>query len=216
MLQSVGKCNHLPAFRNMTANDANRLVKLIRQKGIIRANDLTARKIPRIYLSRLVQQGKIDRVSRGLYSLAGAIIHEDQSLLEASKLVPDGVICLLSALRFHRLTTQAPFEVWLAIHESKRLPRISHPPLRVVRFSTKALTSGVDRVIIKGIPIQVTNLARTIVDCFVYRHKIGLEVALEALKEAWRSKRVTMDELHRFAKERRMVNVMKPYLEAIV
>ena len=130
--------------------------------------------------------------------------------------MPHGVICLLSALRFHEMTTQAPFEIWLAIDRKARLPRLEHPPLRIVRFPAPALAEGVETHEIEGVPVRITTPARTVVDCFVYRHKVGLDVALEALRDCWRRRRATMDELHRAAQARRMANVMRPYLEAIV
>jgi predicted transcriptional regulator of viral defense system len=129
--------------------------------------------------------------------------------------VPHGVVCLLSALRFHRLTTQAPFEVWLAIDRKARRPRVKHPPLRVVRFSGPALTEGVEEHTLEGVPVRVTTPARTVVDCFAYRNKVGLDVALEALRDCRRQRKATMDELHRAARVRRMANVMRPYLESL-
>ena len=128
---------------------------------------------------------------------------------------PRGVVCLLSALRFHALTTQAPFEVWLAIPKSARVPKAGYPPLRIVRFSGIALTEGIEDHIVDGVPVRVTSVAKTVVDCFKYRNKIGLDVALEALHEAWRAKRVTMDELWHFAAMCRVANVMRPYLESL-
>jgi predicted transcriptional regulator of viral defense system len=129
--------------------------------------------------------------------------------------VPHGVVCLLSALRFHRLTTQAPFEVWLAIGEKAWRPKLDYPPLHIVRFSGPALTTGVEEHIVQGVTVRVTDPARTVVDCFKYRNKIGLDVALEALRDCWRQKKATMDQLHRAAQARRMPNVMRPYLESL-
>lgn len=128
---------------------------------------------------------------------------------------PRGIVCLLSALRFHSLTTQAPFEVWLAIPKSARVPKAAYPPLRIVRFSGRALTEGIEDRIVDGVPVRITSVVKTVVDCFKYRNKIGLDVALEALHEAWRAKRVTMDELWRFAVMCRVANVMRPYLESL-
>jgi predicted transcriptional regulator of viral defense system len=164
---------------------------------------------------RLHRQGILDRPARGIYVLADAEPSEHRSLVEACKRVPHGVVCLLSALRFHHLTTQAPFEVWLAIGAKARLPKREHPPLHVVRFSRAALTSGVEEHEIEGVPVRVTTPARTVVDCFAYRNKIGLDVAIEALRDCWRQKKLTMDELHRAAQSRRMANVMRPYLESL-
>jgi len=191
------------------------LIELVRSAGIVRPRDLDAHEIPRMYLTRLYREGRLNRPSRGVYTLPDAEPTENHDLAEASKRVPHAVICLLSALRVHGLTTQAPFEVWLAIDRKARLPRVDHPPLRVVRFSGPALTAGVERRNIEGVSVSVTTPARTVVDCFVYRNKIGLDVALEALRDCWRKKRATMDELHRAAQTRRMTTIMRPYLESL-
>ncbi len=124
-------------------------------------------------------------------------------------------MCLLSALRFYNLTTQSPFEVWLAIPNKARAPRMDYPPLRIVRFSGPALTEGIEAHMVDGVPVRITGVAKTVADCFKYRNKIGLDVALEALREAWREKRVSTDELWRYAELCRVANVMRPYLESI-
>src|SRR5262245_44352238 len=167
----------------MAVTKADRLLKLVRRRGVIRPRELAAHLIPREYLTRLYHQGLLDRPARGLYVLAEAKPSEHQSIIEACKRVPHGVVCLLSALRFHGLTTQAPFEVWLAIGEKARHPKVDYPPLRVVRFSKAALTVGVEEHVIGGVPVRVTNPARTVADCFRFRNKIGLDVALEALRD---------------------------------
>jgi len=191
------------------------LLSLIRRQGVLRTRDLGAHGIPREYLIRLLAQGVLDRPSRGMYVLADAESSEHQSLVEACKRVPHGIACLLSALRFHGLTTQAPSEVWLAISRKARLPRVDYPPLRIVRFSGPALTLGIGDHVLEGVTVRVTSPARTVVDCFKYRNKIGLEVAIEALRDCWRQKKATMDELHRTARPLRMANVMRPYLESL-
>ena len=155
------------------------------------------------------------RVGRGLYVARGAKPTEHHSLAQASKRMPKGVVCLLSALRFHDLTTQSPFEVWLAIGEKSRLPKQENPQLRIVRFSTKALTYGVQGHRIEGVPVRVFTPAKTVADCFRYRNKIGLDVALEALRDCKRKRKATMDEIWKAAKVCRVANVMRPYLESI-
>jgi predicted transcriptional regulator of viral defense system len=199
----------------MTKTKAERILELFRRYKVLRPRDLSEHGIPREYLIRLHEKGLIERPTRGNYILANAAPSEHQSLVEACKRVPNGVVCLLSALRFHELTTQAPFEVWLALHEKARLPKVTYPPLRIVRFSRPAMTNGVEAHAIEEMTIRVTNPARTVVDCFKYRNKIGLDVALEALRDCWRQKKATMDELYRTAQAQRMANVMRPYLEAI-
>jgi predicted transcriptional regulator of viral defense system len=190
--------------------------QMVRKAGVLRPRELDARGIPREYLSRLCKEGRLKRPGRGIYVLASVEPGEQQSLVEACKRVPQGVVCLISALRFHELTTQEPFQVWLAIDAKARLPKVEYPPLRIVRFSGLALNTGIDKHVIQGVSVPVTSPAYTVVDCFKYRNKIGLDVAIEALRDCWRQKKATMDNLHRAAQARRMVNVMRPYLESLV
>jgi predicted transcriptional regulator of viral defense system len=199
----------------MARSKTEQVLELVRRHGILRPRDLSAHGVPREYLSRLVAQGLLERPTRGIYILAGAEIREYQSLLEACKRVPHGVICLLSALLFHNLTTQAPFEIWMAIAANARRPRLEYPPLRIVRFSRPALSTSIEEHVIDGVAVRVTNPARTVVDCFKYRNKIGLDVAIEALRDCWRQKQATMDQLYQTAKVGRMANVMRPYLESL-
>jgi len=191
------------------------VLKLIRRRGTLRARDLADSKIPRSVLRRMVADGVLANPERGLYVLADAEPSQHQSLIEANIRVPHGVACLLSALQFHGLTTQAPFEVWMAIGESARRPAVTNPPLRIVRFSGAALTMGVEEHIVDGVKIRVYSPAKTVADCFKYRNKIGLDVALEALRDCWRQKRATMDDLHRAAVVCRVARVIQPYLESL-
>lgn len=205
-----------PTKSNSDDSHASRLIELVRRRGVLRAADLKEDSIPRIYLTRLVADGVLERPSRGLYVLAGANVTENHSLAEACRRVPHGVVCLLSALQFHGLTTQLPFEVWLAIDRKSRLPKVDYPPLRFVRFSGDDLTRGVVAQIVEGVTVKVTDPARTVVDCFAYRKKIGIDVALEALRDCLRMKKASADDLYRSAQTRRMTNVMRPYLESIL
>jgi predicted transcriptional regulator of viral defense system len=198
-----------------TATHTDKILDLVRKAGVLRPRDLDAYGIPRTYLSRLLTAGKLHRIGRGLYVLPDSSVSEYRSLAEACKRVPKGVVCLLSALRFHELTTQAPFEVWLAIAEKAWRPRLDYPPLRIVRFSSVALESGVEEHQIEGVTIPIFTPAKTVADCFKYRNKIGLDVAVEALRECWQSRRCTMDELWKYAKVCRVQNVVRPYLESI-
>jgi len=191
------------------------ILELASNLGVLRVRDLTARGIHPEYLRRLCRQGLMVRTGRGLYMAADAEISAHHSLAEAAKLVPHGIICLLSALRFHDIGTQSPHEVWMALERSAARPRISYPPLRIVRFSGRALTEGVEEHRIEGVPVKVTSPARTVTDCFKYRNKIGLDVALEALQECRRNRRCGIDDLWRYAKVCRVANVMRPYLEAM-
>jgi predicted transcriptional regulator of viral defense system len=183
-------------------------------RGVVRAKDLVARGVPRITLTRLVRAGDLERVGRGLYRLPGADIAEHHGLVEASRRIPHGVVCLLSALRFHELTTQQPFEVWMAIDRKARRPRVDYPPIRIVRFNDRALIEGVEEHEIEGVPVPITSPARTVADCFKYRNKIGLDVAIEALRDYRRQRRGTVDELWEAAEVARVRTVIRPYLEA--
>ncbi len=200
---------------NTMGNHSQKILDLACSHGLVRPRDLVQRGLPRIALTRLVRQGLLTRVGRGLYALPDKPITENISLAEVSRKCSQGIICLLSALRVHELTTQSPFEVWLAIPNKSRPPKMEYPPLRIVRFSGLALTKGIDEQQIEGVPVRITNVARTIADCFKYRNKIGLEVALESLEEAWHSKRTNMDELWHYASICRVTNIMRPYLEGL-
>jgi predicted transcriptional regulator of viral defense system len=182
---------------------------------VLRPRDVEAAGISRTYLNKLYAEGVLDRPSRGLYVQAGDEPTEHRSLVEAAQRVPQGVVCLLSALQFHGLTTQAPFEIWMAIHEKARLPRIDSPPLRIVRFSGASLTFGAQSHRIEGIAVRIYSPAKSVADCFKYRHKVGLDVALESLRDCLRRRQATPDELWEAAKICRMTNVMRPYLEAL-
>lgn len=199
----------------MAKSKTEQVLALARRRGILRPRDLAAHGLAREHLVRLHRRGWLERPARGIYVPADVEPSEHQGLMEACKRVPNGVICLLSALRFHGLTSQAPFEVWLAIGHKAWRPKLAYPPLHIVRFSDAALQAGVEKQVVRGVTIRVTNPARTIVDCFKYRHKIGLDVAIEALRDGWRRKKVTMDELFRTAQSRRMAKVMRPYLESL-
>ena len=191
------------------------ILKVFKEVGIVRPVDLTKNGVRREQMYRLHKRGLVKRIGRGLYVLRQANITENHSVAEACKKVPRGVICLLSALRLHGLTTQNPFEVWMAIDRKARLPKSDSPKLRLVRYSGDALTAGVEVRRIEQVPVRVYGVAKTVVDCFKYRNKIGLDVALEALRESRRERACTMDELWRYAKICRVANVMRPYLESV-
>ncbi len=191
------------------------VLDLSREMGVIRAKDVEQKGIHREYLKRLEQQGLLIRSARGVYTFADADITERHTLVEAVQRVPNGIVCLLSALSFHELTTQVPFEVWLTIPQKTRAPKEDLLPLRIVRMSGQALESGIEEHEIEGVRVPVYSPAKTVVDCFKFRNKIGLDVALEALRECLHSKRCTVDSIWQYAKICRMQNVMRPYLEAL-
>ena len=191
------------------------ILTLASEHGLIRPRDLAPRGLPRVALTRLVRQGLLTRVGRGLYAHPDRTVSEHASLAEVARKHPQAIVCLLSALRVHNLTTQSPFEVWLAIPNKARAPKLAYPPLRIVRFSGAALTEGIEDHQIDGVTVRVTSVERTVADCFKFRNKIGVDVAMEALREAWMGKRVHMDELWRCATLCRVANVMRPYMESL-
>jgi len=177
----------------MKAEITNQIIQIVKRIGIVRPRDMDEYGIHRKYITR---------IGRGLYILPETEPSENRSIAEACKRVPSGVICLISALRFHDLTTQSPYEIWMAIDNKARSPKKLGIPIRIARFSGKVLTSGI-----------VYNPAKTVADCFKFRNKIGLDVALEALRDCHKSRKCTMDDLWKYAKICRVANVMKPYLE---
>jgi predicted transcriptional regulator of viral defense system len=199
----------------MPATDRDRTLKLARRASGVTPRELADAGIHRQVLSRLVADRRIERVARGLYRLAEQPIMENHGLAVAATAVPQGVICLLSALQYHGIGTQLPSEVWIALDRRAWRPTPQYPPLRIVRFTGAALTQGIESHVIEGRKVKVYGVAKTIADCFKYRNKIGLDLALEALREAWRGKRFTMDELDRYAAICRVQRVMRPYLEAL-
>jgi predicted transcriptional regulator of viral defense system len=192
-----------------------RLRRFAGQQTVIRSADLERLAVPRNYLGRLVREGKLERVGRGLYSSADHPPSENRTLLEVCRKVPQAVVCLSSALRFHELTTENPFEVWIALKPGAWSPRIEYPPIRVVRVSGDALAFGVAEHLVEGTKIKVYGPAKTVADCFKFRSKIGTELAIQALRECFREKKASMDELWEAAKVCRVSNVMRPYMESL-
>ncbi|MCD8503944.1 MAG: AbiEi antitoxin N-terminal domain-containing protein [Burkholderiaceae bacterium] len=196
-------------------NTHTNILDMARRQGLLRPRDIQACGFSRMALATLARQGKLTRISRGLYTLPGRRFSEHAALAELASRHPNVVVCLLSALQFHGLTTQSPSEVWVAIANKARAPKVDYPPLRIVRFSGDALTERVQEHPVDGVKVQVTSVVKTVADCFKYRNKIGLDVALEALREAWNAKRLTMDELWHYAQVCRVANVIRPYLETL-
>lgn len=190
-------------------------LETIRRLGIVRVAELESRDIPRNRLYRLVKQGLVVREARGVYVTSDHIFTAEHTLAEVAKRVPAGVFCLLTALRFHELTTQSPQETWMALPVKARKPRLDYPRLRVVRFSEAALTEGVEMHSIEGVEVHVYSAAKTVADCFKYRNKIGVDVAVEALRDFSRRYRGGANELAHYARVCRVARVMQPYLDSI-
>ncbi len=197
-------------------NQSDHILELAQHRRVLRAADVRQHGWSPQLLLRLTQAGKLQRVARGLYSLPETEITEHQAALEVCQRVPKAVLCLLSALQFHEVGTQMPHEVWIALPEGTQTPALDYPTLRVARLRGAAYNEGIETVTSHGAPIRVYNVAKTVTDCFKFRNKIGLDVALEALKDAWRTRKITMAEVNHFAKINRVEKVMQPYLEAMV
>lgn len=189
--------------------------RLALKQGGLRASDLKSRGLPSVYLGRLVRQGRLVRRARGVYAPAQQEISGTHDWELACLRLPNGVLCLLSALACHRIGTQNPAEVWMAIDVKAWRPRAGYPRLRIVRFSGAALSHGVVTVRAGRATLRVYDPAKTVADCFKYRHKIGLEVAVEALREGWRAKKFTLEEIAAAARVCRVRHVIQPYLEML-
>ena len=199
----------------MKSDTADRIVEIVRGHGVLRPRDLEEHRIPREYLRRLCSRGILRRVARGLYTLENAETNELHSFAEVAKRVPTGVICLLSALRFHELTTQSPFQVWVAIDTHARAPQAHDLPIRIVRFSGSSLSSHVQEHNVEGVTVRVYSPAKTVADCFKFRKKVGMDVAIEALRDCLRQRKATPSEIWEAAKTCRITSIIRPYLEAL-
>ena len=187
----------------------------VRQLGVFRTGDFVAAGYPREYLLRLVRRGAANRLGRDLYCAPDFDGDENISLVQAATRVPRGVICLSSALQFHGIGTQAPHQVWLAIPRGSNAPRVKGLPIHFCKFSRAAHEFGVQMHKLSGGSVHVFSPAKTVADCFKYRGKFGLDVSVEALREGWRSKKFTLDELLAAAEVCRVRRVIQPYLEML-
>jgi predicted transcriptional regulator of viral defense system len=197
-----------------TSTQRAQALELLGTRSMMRLKDFVAHGIGPETLARLIRDGIIVRPARGLYQLVDGTVDARRTLAEAAALVPKGIICLVSALQFHGLTLQMPSSVWMAIERSAWRPRIDYPLIRFVRFTGAALSEGIKRHRIEGVEVAITDPARTIVDCFRYRAKVGIDVAMEGLREGLRQRKATSDQLWRYATKVRVWSTMKPYVEA--
>jgi predicted transcriptional regulator of viral defense system len=216
-------CITFPLMASSTNRQQDRAISLLEQTGMVRLSEFAAAGVSAATVSRLERRGRIVRLSRGLYQLPDASLDANHSLAEAAKLVPKGIVCLVSALAFHELTDTIPPRVWMAIGAKDRLPRATQPPLQFVRFSENALRTGIEEHRIEGVPVRITTPARTVVDLFRYRQRAGrryqkspgLNLALEGLRQALRQRKATPAEIARYANEAGIWKVVRPYLEAM-
>lgn len=200
---------------NTKIKHSQKALNLVKEKGIVRSSEFVAEGIPRITISRLVASHELQQIERGLYCLPQKEFSEKESLIVVASRVPQAIFCLLTALQVHELTTQLPRKVWIAMPIDSHLPKIDYPPIKMVKYTGKAYSEGVEIQQSDGIDYRVYNVAKTIADCFKHRNKIGIDIAIEALKDAYGKNKVTTDELWHYAKICRVANVMRPYLEAI-
>lgn len=201
----------------MQTNDtqSQRVLELASQRGMLRASHLQELGIARVVLSRLTASGQLERVGRGVYRLPDAQGAEHESLATIAVKVPQAVFCLLTALQIHELTTQLPRQVWIAMPQGSHAPKMDYPPVKMVQVSGEAYAQGIEVVRVDQGELRVYGVAKTIADCFKHRNKVGLDVAIEALKEALAANKVNANDLWRFARICRVANVMRPYLETL-
>jgi len=197
------------------ASSKDPVLQLVRQMGIVRPVDLEVRGIARTELYRLLRDGSVERQGRGIYVAAQHEYSTDHVLAQVTKRVPGGVFCLLTALRFHELTTQSPAEVWVALATKARKPQLDYPRLRIARLSGAALSEGIEKHRVEGVDIRIYSAAKTVADCFKYRNKVGIDVAVEALRDFARRHRGGANDLAHYARICRVTRVMQPYLDAI-
>lgn len=194
----------------------DQLLELARERPVFTAKEAAEAGIHSQVLTRLLEEGVIERISRGTYRLEGRPVTEHHGLALVAAAVPHGVVCLLSALSFHEIGTQLPSKVWIAVERGTRRPTLAYPPLEVVHFSGEAFATGVETHTIEGQEAQVYGIAKTLADLFKYRNRIGLEVGMEALREAWRDRRFKMEDLDEAARACRVERVMRPYIQGIL
>jgi predicted transcriptional regulator of viral defense system len=187
-----------------------------RHGGVLRMSEALYAGIHRRMLYSMLETGVIEQLSRGLYRLADLPPLGNPDLVSVSLKIPNGVICLISALAYHEITTQVPHEVYVALDRGTETPRLNHPPLRVFWFSGESFTVGIEKHKIDSVPVRIYSPEKTIADCFKYRNKIGLDIAVEALKLYRERKRFRSDDLVKFSKACRVEKIMRPYLEALL
>jgi len=199
-----------------TLSPLSQIAKMAKTSGVLRPRDLAVHGIAREYLRIATDKGILVRSGRGLYLPADSPVNEHHSVAESAKRVPKGVVCLLSALSYHDVGTQNPFEMWMAIGAKDRRPAVVNPKLRIARFSKPALEFGVETHDVEGVPVRIFSVAKTVADCFKYRNKIGLDVAIEALRDSLRQKKATPSQIWEAATVCRVANIIRPYIEALV
>jgi len=197
--------------------NSERILQLAAQRGLVTDEEIRSMGIHPQTLQRLVRSGKLERAARGLYRLPDPDyeITEHHGIVLGASAAPKGVVCLLSALQFHVIGTQLPRQLWMALPRGAREPCPHYPPMRFVHMSGEAFTTGIEEHVLEGRQVKIYDVAKTVVDCFKFRNKIGMDVALEALNESWRERKLDLNLVTEYARVCRVWNVMRPYLEAI-
>lgn len=197
----------------MTKKRGTRLTQRFKGTTLLKARELDVHSQE---LTRLARRGLIERVARGTYRVVDRQVTEYHALALVTAAAPHAVICLLSALSFHSIGTQLPFDVWVAVERGTRPPAIRNPPVRVIVMSGHSFNSGIETHRVEGERVRIYGIAKTIADLFKFRNRIGLDVAIEALRDAWQRRLVTIDQLDHYARICRVERVMRPYVEALV
>jgi predicted transcriptional regulator of viral defense system len=200
----------------MIQNKETKALDFITLHGLVRPKELEDLGISREHLRRLETKGLIEKVTRGVYRTSNVGVSGQCSLAEVSKRVPGCVICLFSALQFHEIGTELPGKVWIALHRGAWHPKIDYPPIETVTFSAALMKGGVAEHAIDGVNVKITTIARTVADCFKFRNKIGLDVAIESLKDVLMKKQCTSEELAEAARQCRVSRVIRPYIQALL
>lgn len=201
---------------NQNSTGEQEVHDFIKKHGIVRTRDLQSRGMHPEHLRRLMAKGLVQRLGRGTYVTADHEIDRHHTTAEAAKRLPQGVICLLSALQFHEIGTQSPHEVWIALRKGAKHPKIEDIPIHAVFFSGQAYEKGVEKHFLEGVDVRITNPAKTVTDCFKFRNKIGIDIAVEALQDCLRSRWCTIDEIMKYARICRVQNVIRPYMQALM
>jgi predicted transcriptional regulator of viral defense system len=195
------------------SRDSENLIEFVEARGVARTKEVTDAGFPRVLLTRLMRQGRLQRLGRGLYATSDHALTEWHDLAEVAKAVPSAVVTLISALAFHEIGTHVPHDVWIARPVGARKPTY-HVRLRVTRFSEPYFSAGVEVHQVEGVPVRIFNAAKTVADCFRLRSKVGYDVAIEALREGLKHRKFTLDELNHYARINRVDRIMRPYIEA--
>lgn len=192
-----------------------RAYELFQELGIVRLREFLENGVTAATVSRMVRDGEVFHLDRGIYQLMDADLEAHHSFAEVAKRAPNSVICLVSALAYHEMTDQLPPWTWIAIGYKDWKPRTGNPPIRVVRFADKYLNDDVIVENIEGVPVKIFDVAKTVADCFRHRNKIGYDIAIESLQQALRQRKATPAEIADHAIKRGVFNVMLPYIEAL-